>query len=127
MSSHHFLGTGRLAPDFERRVAAPDRLVEEVTSLVEAAGLAVVATRAVPFPGGGSTFVWVLAESHLVLHHWPEEGYATIDLHVCDYKESNAAKARRLRNALETYCFTAGSARWSELELEPPARTAAAS
>ena len=89
-------------------------------------GLGVMSKQAVPFPGGGLTLVWVLAESHLVIHHWPEEGYATIDLHVCDYKSSNAFKARRLVAALEAFCFEGGSGRWNELELEPPAAPAEA-
>ena len=74
-----------------------------------------MAQQAVPFAGGGLTLVWVLAESHLVLHLWPEEGYATVDLHVCDYRESNAAKARRLREELARLCFAAGSGEWQEM------------
>ena len=78
-------------------------------------GLAVVAQQAVPFAGGGLTLVWVLAESHLVLHLWPEEGYATVDLHVCDYRTSNAEKAQRLREELDRMCFRPGSGEWREM------------
>lgn len=126
MSSHHFLGTGNLSQGFRTEASRPERLLETIAGLVTDAGLGVMSRQAVPFPGGGLTLVWVLAESHLVIHHWPEEGYATIDLHVCDYTGSNALKARRLVRALEEHCFAAGSARWNELELEAPTAVRAA-
>lgn len=124
MGSHHFLGTGNLSEGFRQEALQPERLLDEVERLVLDAGLGVMSKQAVPFPGGGLTLVWVLAESHLVIHHWPEEGYVTIDLHVCDYKSSNALKARRLVEKLEGLCFSSGSARWQELELDPPAAPA---
>ena len=86
---------------------------------MEEAGLQVVADQAVPFTGGGATLVWILAESHLVLHLWPELGRATVDLHVCDYRESNRAKAHRLRDALAALCFAPGSGAWREVTLSP--------
>ena len=79
-----------------------------------------MARQAVPFPEGGLTLVWVLAESHLVIHLWATEGYATIDLHVCDYRESNAAAARALVESLRRLCFAEGSDSWQERRLEPP-------
>ena len=121
MGSHHFLGTGNLSEGFREKALRPERLLDEVERLVVGAGLGVMSKQAVPFPGGGLTLVWVLAESHLVIHHWPEEGFATIDLHVCDYKSSNALKARRLVEKLEGFCFSPGSARWQKLQLDPPA------
>jgi len=53
----------------------------------------------VVFDNGGLTLVWVLAESHLVLHHWEMEGFATLDLHLCNYRGSNIERARRLVEA----------------------------
>ena len=60
------------------------------------------------------------AESHLVLHHWAEEGYATIDLHVCDYRESNAAKAGLLIESLAGFCFQPGTENRNEIHLQEP-------
>ena len=115
MTAHHFVGEG----DFSDRLQAdshhPSQLLATVGAAVREAGLQVVADKAVPFVSGGATLVWVLAESHLVLHLWPELDRATLDLHVCDYRESNRDKARRLRDALETLCFAPGSAAWREL------------
>ena len=115
MLSHHFIGTGLFSERLRVGQREPQRLLARVKQRVSDCGLEVVAQQAVPFAGGGLTLVWVLAESHLVLHLWPEEGYATVDLHVCDYRESNAEKARRLREELERLCFGAGSGEWREM------------
>lgn len=123
-ASHHFVGTGRLAAPLAPAGVAPERWVAEVRALVDGAGLSVVDDRVVEFPGGGLTVVWVLAESHLVLHLWPEEGAATLDLHVCDYRDSNAVAARDLAQALDRYLFAPGSSNWRELSV-PRAEAAA--
>lgn len=46
--------------------------------------------------GGGVTGVVVLAESHLSLHTWPESGYVTVDVYVCNYTSDNRPKAQKL-------------------------------
>lgn len=46
--------------------------------------------------GGGVTGVVVLAESHLSVHTWPETGYVTLDVYVCNYSADNRAKAQSL-------------------------------
>ncbi|MDE0006110.1 MAG: S-adenosylmethionine decarboxylase [Rhodospirillaceae bacterium] len=119
LTSHHFIGTGRLSESLAAAYAAggpdPDHLLAEVGAAVESCGLQVVAQQAVPFDGGGYTLVWVLAESHLVLHLWPEQGYATADLHVCDYRVSNADRARQACRVVATLCFAPGSDHWNEM------------
>jgi len=50
---------------------------------------------------GGVTGVVVLAESHLSIHTWPESGYVTLDVYVCNYTENNRPKAQRLFAALQ--------------------------
>lgn len=52
--------------------------------------------------GDGVTGVVVLAESHLSIHTWPESGYVTLDVYVCNYTENNRPKAQKLFNALQT-------------------------
>jgi S-adenosylmethionine decarboxylase len=36
-----------------------------------------------PFEGGGVTGVAILAESHISVHTWPEEGFAAFDVFMC--------------------------------------------
>ena len=113
--SHHFVGTGPFSNGLRVGRRDPPRLLALIAERVVDCGLEVVAETAVPFDNGGLTLVWVLAESHLVLHVWPEQGCATVDLHVCDYNTSNAEKARRLRHELAEMCFAQGSGQWREM------------
>ena len=69
---------------------------------VAAAGLTTVGTLFHSFgEGGGVTGVVVLAESHLSIHTWPESGYITLDVYVCNYTENNRPKAQQLFDALQ--------------------------
>lgn len=69
--------------------------------LVKEAGLTSVGSLFHGFgDNGGVTGMVVLAESHLSLHTWPESGYVTVDVYVCNYTTDNRAKAHRLFDAL---------------------------
>lgn len=64
---------------------------------VAAAGLTSVGSLFHSFgEGGGVTGVVVLAESHLSIHTWPELGYVTLDVYVCNYSTNNRPKAQQL-------------------------------
>ena len=69
---------------------------------VEAAGLSSVGSLFHSFgEGGGVTGVVVLAESHLSIHTWPESGYVTLDVYVCNYSTNNRPKAQQLFDDLQ--------------------------
>ena len=121
MASHHFIGKGTTSATLKAAIEDVPALSATIRGLVEDSGLRVVDEKQAGFPGGGITLVWILAESHLVLHYWAEEGYSTLDLHVCDYDRSNAEKAAVLLRSLEEFCFAAGTAQWQELSMEDPA------
>jgi len=71
-------------------------------SRVTAAGLIAVGSLFHSFgEGGGVTGVVVLAESHLSIHTWPEAGYVTLDVYVCNYSTNNRPKAQRLFDDLQ--------------------------
>ena len=64
---------------------------------VEAAGLTAVGRLFHSFgEDGGVTGCVVLAESHLSIHTWPEDGYVTLDVYVCSYSTDNSGKAEDL-------------------------------
>jgi S-adenosylmethionine decarboxylase proenzyme len=75
---------------------------------VESAGLSAVADRfhafepAAPGQPAGVTGVVLLAESHLAVHTWPEQGAVTIDCYVCNLGGDNSAKARALLDHLQS-------------------------
>jgi S-adenosylmethionine decarboxylase len=67
------------------------------------------------FPGdGGVTGTVVLAESHLSVHTWPEHGYVSLDVFVCNYTADNTAKARALADRLMAM-FAPGERRVQEV------------
>ena len=121
MASHHFIGKGTTSATLKAAIEDVPRLSDTIRRLVENSGLKVVDEKQASFPDGGMTLVWILAESHLVLHYWAEEGFSTLDLHVCDYDRSNADKATLLARRLEEFCFAPDTARWQELSIEDPA------
>jgi S-adenosylmethionine decarboxylase proenzyme len=69
--------------------------------VVEDAGLTIVGDRFHQFEPQGVTGTVLLAESHLAIHTWPESGFVTLDVYVCNYTSDNTLKAERVFKALE--------------------------
>ena len=42
------------------------------------------------FPKSGFTGVVSLSESHIAIHTWPEFGYLTLDVYLCNYLKDNS-------------------------------------
>src|SRR3990167_8944673 len=59
--------------------------------------------------GSGITGVVLLAESHLAIHTWPEQGAVTLDVYVCNFGADNSAKARALLARLQAAFGPAGA------------------
>ena len=60
-----------------------DLCVESIGCLVESSGLHIVKFMEHRFDPFGLTLIWILAESHLAIHTWPEYGTILVDLFVC--------------------------------------------
>ena len=65
------------------------------------AGLTVVGDRFHQFEPQGVTGTVLLAESHIAIHTWPEAGFVTVDVYVCNLMSDNTAKAEHVFHALE--------------------------
>jgi S-adenosylmethionine decarboxylase len=77
------------------------RLLARCEQAVGQAGLQSVARLAHTFPAvagkpAGVTATVLLAESHLCVHTWPEQGAVTLDVYVCNFGGDHSAKARAL-------------------------------
>jgi S-adenosylmethionine decarboxylase proenzyme len=68
-------------------------IVEEaLRDCVAAAGATLVDIRLQQFAKtGGISGVAILAESHMSIHSWPEDGYAALDLFMCGYADPRRA------------------------------------
>ena len=78
-----------------------ERFRAKCLDMVSAVGLTTMDATFHTFDGGGFTGTVVLAESHLAIHTWPESGFVTVDVYVCNYTTDNTAKAERVFAALE--------------------------
>ena len=68
-------------------------LADVCQQIVAASGLQVVGKVFHQFEPTGATGLFLLAESHLAIHTWPEFSSVAIDLYVCNVEENNAEKA----------------------------------
>jgi S-adenosylmethionine decarboxylase len=84
-------------PEFTRAETLRDVCVKAAREV----GLTVVGDRFHQFEPQGVTGTVLLAESHLAIHTWPEHGFVTVDVYVCNYQSDNTAKADALFRALE--------------------------
>lgn len=61
----------------------PEEIMEVFVQTLQSAGATVVQALSHNFPGAGLTCVLILAESHAILHTWPETGTVNIDIFSC--------------------------------------------
>ena len=83
-----------------------EALGKQCVQAVMEAGLQAVASLFHTFPDsahgpGGVTATVLLAESHLCVHTWPEQGAVTLDVYVCNFGADHTTKAERLMSALQ--------------------------
>jgi len=48
------------------------------------------------FPQGGFTGLVSLVESHISIHTWPELGYLTLDVYICNYEKDNSDICKKI-------------------------------
>ncbi len=78
-------------------------LEPQIVNAVQQAKMQVVGVRFHQFEPIGVTGVVLLAESHVAVHTWPEQGqngYVTLDVYVCNHTGENRAKAEQLFDQL---------------------------
>jgi S-adenosylmethionine decarboxylase len=62
---------------------APEDVTATFGAALRRAGATIVRGFSHTFPGAGLTCVFILSESHAVLHTWPETGTINIDIFSC--------------------------------------------
>jgi len=70
---------------------APETVAATFVRALESAGATVVESLSHNFPGAGLTCVLILAESHAILHTWPETGTVNIDIFSCSTRLKSLA------------------------------------
>ena len=80
--------------------ATPEAVRAVFVAALERAGATIVETVSHGFPGAGMTCVLILAESHAVLHTWPETGAVNIDVFSCTTRLKSLAAINEIAEAL---------------------------
>jgi S-adenosylmethionine decarboxylase len=101
MNGIHLLGEWFECPPSPAMHVA-DALRDLCVDATRAAGLTPVGERFHQFDPQGITGVVLLAESHLAIHTWPESGFVSIDVYVCNLSSDNSTRAQALYDALKT-------------------------
>jgi S-adenosylmethionine decarboxylase len=97
----HLLGEWYGCPADAPEMIRSEALRTLCLRLAAASGMTIVGERFFQFEPQGVTGTVLLAESHLAVHTWPEHGFVTIDVYVCNYTTDNTDKAERLFRTIQ--------------------------
>ena len=100
MNGIHLLGEWFGCPPSAAMTSA-DVLRPLCLDAVAAAGLTPLGHTFHQFSPQGVTGLVLLAESHVAVHTWPETGFATVDVYVCNVSADNGDRAHALYDAIK--------------------------
>ncbi len=103
---------------------SPDAVMTRFVEALEAAGATVVQRLSHHFPNTGLTCVLILAESHAVLHTWPETGTVNIDIFSCSTRLKSQAAIAELGEAFGATSISLQEIARADGHRPPPDRTA---
>ena len=96
MDGIHLLGEWYGCPADTPEFTQAERAARRCASTRRAdSGLTVVGDCFYQFEPQGVTGTVLLAESHIAIHTWPEAGFVTVDVYVCNLQTDNTAKAEQ--------------------------------
>ena len=101
MDGIHLLGEWYGCPAQSGEFARADALRALCIEAVRATGLTIVGDSFFQFEPQGVTGTVLLAESHIAIHTWPEAGFVSVDVYVCNLTTDNSAKAEQVFRVLE--------------------------
>jgi spermidine synthase len=80
----------------------PRQVIEPVKQAIRSSDLTELNHTYYSFDGAGYTLAIILAESHIVIHTWPEyDQLAVVEISVCDFLRSNRSRALTLGDEIE--------------------------
>jgi len=101
MDGIHLLGEWYGCPAHTPEFTRADALRVLCLDAVHGSGLTVVGDSFHQFEPQGVTGTVLLAESHIAIHTWPEAGFVSVDVYVCNLTTDNTAKAEQVFRTLE--------------------------
>jgi len=100
MDGIHLLGEWFGCPAETPAMTRSDAMRDLCRAATRDAGLTAVGENFHQFSPQGVTGMVLLAESHLAIHTWPETGFVSVDVYVCNVSVDNTARAQHLFDAL---------------------------
>lgn len=101
MDGIHLLGEWYGCPADTPAISQAAPLRELCVDAARNAGLTVVGECFHQFEPQGVTGTVLLAESHIAIHTWPEAGFVTVDVYVCNLMTDNTEKAEQVFREIE--------------------------
>ena len=83
----------------ELTALGPEGITAVFGAALRRAGATIVHALSHDFPGAGLTCVFILSESHAVLHTWPETGTVNIDIFSCSPRLKSLEAIDELRRS----------------------------
>lgn len=84
-------------------VGDADYWLSRVPELCESLCLNILDALVQRFSPQGATLLYVLAESHLAIHTWPEENFATIEVFTCRPLGNHEERLRRFLDSIPSH------------------------
>jgi len=76
----------------DRNKIIDENLENQITSFCKTMNLNIVSNQSYQFQPQGISSVFILEESHLAIHSWPERNYIHIDMVTCTKEDTNLIK-----------------------------------
>ncbi len=65
---------------------------KEAGNIIKKSGFKIINFCGHKFKNSGVSLVFLVSESHVAIHTWPEHGSVNIDIFFCNYSKNNAKK-----------------------------------
>lgn len=80
----------------------PKKLIKQMQKICKTNNVHILKTSYYLFPNKGATILFLLSESHLAIHTWPEKKLINFDLFLCNYESDNKLKVKKTFTSFKT-------------------------
>ena len=100
--------------DCKANLQNPQKIAKTVKNICKENNITVLKASSFVFSNNGATILFLLSESHLAIHTWPEKKLVNFDLFVCNYKENNVSKVKNTYKKIKEF-FGAQKVEYKEI------------
>jgi S-adenosylmethionine decarboxylase proenzyme len=93
-----------------------EKTMGKIAKKVNDSGLTVLSSNFHFFEENAVTGFFLLAESHIAFHSWPEKNFVSADIFICHHTKDNNPEAKQILEFLKTEIFKAQKAEMKVLK-----------